>query len=168
MSSRKKSGFSKKLIILIIVILVIAVAAYWFIPQLLVVSIKSETVQKILPPEIRVIFKQAERKIPGLLTQLDLTPEQAKEDIKKIEYEDIDRIMGKLSGKKSLTGDEAAQLVIDEFDFSYLENQKLKRLMPRTFSEKEINYITRIFYENKGKIRFLLPTLKQSAIEMIK
>ena len=67
--------------------------AYWFIPQLIVKSMMTDFVHRIMPPEISRIVRQSEKAIPKILADLKITPEQAKAEIDKIDYATIERVI---------------------------------------------------------------------------
>ncbi len=167
MTSRKKGGCLKKLLILIIVLAVIGIAAYWFIPQLLVKLMHSDSVVGVLPPQVNQVMRQTEKRIPRILKQVNLTPEQAKEEVDNVDYDDLERVMQQLSKQKSMTKDQMATLIQNEMELTHLNAGKIKNLLPNKLSSRQIAKATKLFEENKGKIRILLPTLKESVKQMI-
>jgi hypothetical protein len=143
------------------------IAAYWFIPQLIVKSMMTDSVRRIMPPEISRIVRQSEKAIPKILADLKITPEQAKAEIDKIDYATIERVIQHFFEKKSITRDEVAELIKNETSLTHLNTQRIKGILSSNISEKQINRITTLFLENKLKIRVLLPTLKESIKQMI-
>ncbi len=168
MSEQKKSGCLRMLVIFLIIISVIVLAAYWFVPKLIVKSMMSDSARDILPPEINRIVRQSEKEIPKVLAKLNLTPDQAISEIDRIDYGTVDRVIQRLSEKKSITRDETAELIKTEAGFTHLDTHQIERMLPRNISEHDINRLTTMFAENKGKIRLMMPTFKESIKQMIK
>ncbi len=167
MSSKKKGGFFKIFLTTFIIISIVGVSTYFLLPKIIIRTMMSENIQKNLPPEINKALTLSKRGVSKALKQMDIQPQQAIEEIDKIDHESVERIVGRLSQNDIKNPGIAADIIFEEIRFSHIDKNKVKTFFRRNVTKKDIKLALKAFEDNKMKTRFLLPVVKNSLKEMI-
>ncbi len=167
MTSKKKGSLLKRFLIFIVIILIAVALLYFLLPKIIIKTMKTESIQKVLPPKINKGLVLSERGVTRALKQLEIKPQQAIEEIDKIDQESIERIMERLSHHDTKDPDVVAEIIFEEFKFSHINKSNVKTFFRRNLTRRDIEMGMKMLEGNEMKTKLLLPAIKNSLKEII-
>ncbi len=167
MSSKKTGSFLRKIVASIIILSIFVVAAYLLLPKLLVQTVMSDKFREMMPPSIGYAIERSKKTMPQVLSNLNLRPDQAIEEIDRIDIESVEAVLQRISEQETNDTGKVAEIIIDEFGFNRIDKNRAKLLFRKTVSKKDVKHVEQLLRDNKWKIRPMLPAIRNSMKELV-